>query len=106
MTFTMDDFKDISMDSKKEFDQHYVKYPVSHSEKLFSTMISWKHHTDYLYHFVGDDLLMLSKMGGQNYFRLPHGARDSDVLSTLLEMAKERGFLFGLFGRSRRTRER
>ncbi|MCK5039049.1 MAG: hypothetical protein KAS16_08115, partial [Thermoplasmata archaeon] len=62
--FTMEDFKDISMDLKKEFDRFYARYPVSHSEKLFSTMISWKHHTDYLYHFVGDDLLSLSKMGG------------------------------------------
>ncbi len=89
--FTIDDFKDITMDSKEEFDKHYAKYPVSHSEKLFSTMISWKHHTDYYYHFVGDDLLHMSKMGGQVFFRLPHGARDPDVLTKLVEMAKEHG---------------
>jgi len=89
--FKIEDFKDITMDSKKEFDQHYAKYPVTHSEKLFSTMISWKHHTDYLYQFVGEDLLLLSKMGGQNFFRIPHGARDPEVLSTLLKMAKEHG---------------
>ncbi len=89
--FKIEDFKDVSMDSKPKFDRHYAKYPVTHSEKLFSTMISWKHHTDYLYHFVGEDLLSLSKMKGQNFFRLPHGARDPEVLSALLKMAKEHG---------------
>ena len=87
----MDDFKLLTLESGKEFKAHFQNYPVLHSEKLFTTMISWMGHTKYVYRFLEDNLIIASEIDGALYFRIPHGNRDPVILKDLIELAKNEG---------------
>lgn len=88
---TIDDFKLLTLESKKDFKAHFQKYPVFHSEKLFTTMISWMEHTKYMYTIVDENLLTASEADGQYFFRIPHGNHDPDTLRDLIELAQREG---------------
>jgi len=46
---SLDDFKRISLEDKPVFDKHYINYPPTHSDDLFTTMISWMEYSNYHY---------------------------------------------------------
>lgn len=91
MTIEIKDFTEFTLGSRKELMRHYARYPVNHSEKLYTTMISWMGHTRYLYLLEKGNLIIMSEFEGMNFFRLPSGDRNPDVLADLLNLAKSKG---------------
>ena len=47
---SLEDFKLIALEDKDIFEKFYSNYPQSHSDYLFSTMISWNDYGKY--HFA------------------------------------------------------
>ena len=43
---TIDDFKPIKLEDKPVFDKHYEKHPPSHSDNVFTTLISWMNYAN------------------------------------------------------------
>ena len=85
---TLSDFKPKSLDAKDDFASHYDKYPPSHSEDVFSTMVAWMHFVEYSYAFVGDNLVILGKADGQYSIRPPSGPRNDELLRGVIELAR------------------
>ena len=44
MKLNLEDFKPLTMDDREIFSDHYSKFPVNHSENVFTTLISWQRH--------------------------------------------------------------
>jgi hypothetical protein len=95
---SIDDFKRLTLDDKSLFDKHYAKHPPVHSDNLFTTMISWMEYADYHFAFVGENLVIYSKIKDQIRFRPPSGGFKKEVFNQVLELAKkqESDYPFGI----------
>ena len=95
---SIDDFKRLTMEDKSLFDKHYEKYPPVHSDNLFTTMLSWMEYADYHFAFVGENLVIYSKIDDQIRFRPPSGRFKKEVFDQVLELAKkqESDYPFGI----------
>ena len=86
---SLDDFKPIELSDKPIFDKHYSKYPVAHSDYLFTTMISWKDYGNYEYAFLEDNLIIMSNIENQIRFRPPSGEFNKDIFDQVFHLAKK-----------------
>jgi len=86
---SLDDFKPIELSDKPIFDKHYSKYPATHSDYLFTTMISWKDYGNYEYVFLEDNLIIMSKIENQIRFRPPSGEFNKDIFDQVFRLAKK-----------------
>ena len=95
---SIDDFKPLTLEDKSFFDKHYAKYPLVHSDNIFTTMISWMEYADYHFAFVGENLVIYSKISDQIRFRPPSGSFKKEVFDQVLELAKkqESDYPFGV----------
>ena len=91
LSLSFNDFKPINLEDKPLFDKHYIKYPPTHSDNLFTTMISWKDYCDYHYTFLEDNLIIMTNMDNKIQFRPPIGKYDKDVVQQVLQLAKKEG---------------
>lgn len=87
----LEDFKPVSLGDKKLFDSYFSRFPQSHSEYLFSSLVSWAHYTPVSYLLKDENLILLHKKDGVPQFRLPIGERRGDVLEDVFSLAKEAG---------------
>jgi len=87
----LEDFKPVELEDKSLFDAHYKQYPPSHSDNMFTTMISWKQYGGYQYTFYKDNLLILSNVRNRIQFRPPSGRLNKDVFSELIKLAINEG---------------
>ncbi len=83
------DFKKISLDDKDIFEKHSKKYPITHSDYLFTTMISWSSYIDYYYDFVDENLIIKTKYKNKIQFRPPIGKKNDELFKDFLKIAKE-----------------
>jgi len=86
---SIDDFKKITLDDKKIFDKHYDKYPPTHSDNVFTTLISWMDYRKYKYTFHKDSIIIMSEFNNQVRFRPPIGKKKKEVFDELLEISKK-----------------
>ncbi|UCD13303.1 MAG: DUF2156 domain-containing protein [Thermoplasmatales archaeon] len=95
---SIDDFQPVTLDDKQIFDQHYAKYPPTHSDNVFTTLISWKDYAKCYYAFLNDNLIIMIKIEGNFRFRPPIGKRDKDLFRQVLKLAKKEAsdYPFGL----------
>jgi len=85
---SLDDFQPVKLEDKSLFDKHYDKFPPSHSDNVFTTLISWMDYSDYHFTFLDDNLLIYSNIGGKIRFRPPSGSFKKDVFDQVLKLAK------------------
>jgi hypothetical protein len=102
---TLDDFTKISLKDKKLFDDHYSKYPVKHSENLFTTLVSWSHYVECKHAFIDDNIVLMTRCDGKKTFRPPFGREDPQLLSRIIELAKEMGCTSPLVGMEENMKE-
>ena len=81
----------LCLEDKPVFDAFYEKYPPVHSDYVFSTMMSWMEYSKYHYAFLGENLVILTKIHDRVRFRLHPGAKNKDVVQQVLRLAYEQG---------------
>lgn len=87
----LDDFKSINLSERQIFVAHYSKFPQSHSENLFTSLISWTHFNQAYYSLRDNALLLMNPKDGKPQFRPPIGARNDALLKEVIEIAKNEG---------------
>ena len=94
----IDDFNPLKIEDKPFFDKHYAKHPPVHSDNLFTTMMSWMEYANYHFAFVGENLVIYSKIKDQIRFRPPSGGFKKDVFDQVLKLAEkqESDYPFGI----------
>ena len=86
---SLDDFKRISLNDKPVFDKHFSKYPSTHSDNVFTTLVSWMEYGNYHYAEVDGNIVIMSCINGQVRFRPPSGKHNFDLLKQVLNLAKK-----------------
>lgn len=89
ISLSLGDFKPIEFEDKKIFENHYEKYPPVHSDYLFSTMISWMEYGNYHYAFLGDNIIIMTKIRNRLQFRPPFGKFNKDIFKKVFQLAKK-----------------
>lgn len=89
LKLSLDDFKPIELKDKDVFDNHYAKYPIVHSDNLFTTMISWKDYGKYQYTFFENNLVIMSGIDNQIRLRPPSGKYNKEIFNQVLRLAKK-----------------
>lgn len=87
--FDIDDFQPITLDARSVFDKHYARFPPSHSENAFTTLVSWNHFLQSYYLFHDDDLMIMTRPDGGIAFRPPSGNRNSENVKHLVQLAMD-----------------
>jgi hypothetical protein len=95
---SIDDFESITLEDKPIFDNHYEKYPPTHSDNVFTSLISWMQYSKYRYAEYEDNLIIMSQIQDDIRFRPPVGQRNKEVFNQLLKLAKkqETRYPFGM----------
>ena len=88
---SLDDFKRIALDDKSVFDKHYAKYPPTHSDDLFTTMISWMEYSNYHYAVVDENIVIMTELDNKIRLRPPSGKQNVDLLKQVLTLAVREG---------------
>jgi hypothetical protein len=88
---SINDFKQVTIDDKPIFDQHYEKYAPIHSDNVFTTIVSWSKYVKFYYLFLEDNLLIMTKFQENIRFRPPIGKYNKDLFKQLFELAKREG---------------
>ena len=103
---SIDDFKRLTIDDKKIFDEFYKKYPPFHSDYVFTTLVSWMEYADYHYAVFDKNLILYSDIDGQIRFRPPIGEYKKEVFDQVLSLSQEQNsdFPFGMI--SQETKDR
>jgi len=89
LKLSLDDFKPIELKDKAVFDNHYAKYPIVHSDNLFTTLISWKDYGKYQYTFFENNLIIMSRINDQIRLRPPSGKYNKEIFDQVLKLAKK-----------------
>jgi hypothetical protein len=88
---SLDDFKRISLEDKPVFDKHYIKYPPTHSDDLFTTMISWMEYSNYHYAIIDENIVIMTQLNNMTRLRPPSGKKNVELLRQVLRLAKQEG---------------
>jgi hypothetical protein len=86
---SIEDFKTITIEDKPVFDKYYEKYPPTHSDNVFTTLISWMEYAKYCYTFLEDNLIVASRIGDKIQLRPPSGLRNKKNFDQVLNLAKK-----------------
>ena len=86
---SISDFKLIDIKDKDIFKKYYLKYPQSHSDYLFSTMISWNDYGKYHFTEYKDRLIIYTNINNKITFRPPIGKKDKKIFDEIINLAKK-----------------
>ncbi len=87
--FSLEDFKLITMEDKPIFDRIYATFPPTHSDYVFTTLISWMDYAKYQYALLDDTIILFSQIDGTIRFRPPIGEKKKTIFDQVLRLAKE-----------------
>jgi len=88
---SLKDFKKLTLEDKPIFDKHHIHYPPSHSDDIFTTMISWMKYSNYHYALVDDNIVIMTKLNDIIRLRPPSGKPNVELLRQVLKLAKQEG---------------
>ncbi len=83
------DFKPVTLADREIFRRHYGKYPQTHSETLFTTLISWSHHTPAYYAKAEGSIVIMQMKDGIPQYTPPIGEKDISVLRETMQLAQK-----------------
>jgi hypothetical protein len=86
---SIDDFQPITLEDKKLFDQHFKKYPPTHSDYVFTTMVSWMQYSNYHYLFLENNLLLYTIINDKIRFRPPFGKRKKELFDQVIKLSQK-----------------
>jgi uncharacterized protein len=87
----LEDYKPLSLADRPLFQEYFSRFPQTHTEYLFTGLVSWSHYTPVYYTIKEDSLLIMNQMDGMPQFRPPVGERNDSVLKEVLALAKKEG---------------
>jgi len=85
---SIDDFIPVTLETKKDFDQVYSKYPPIHSDYVFTTLVSWSDYAHYSYVLVDDAIIIKTRIDDTVYFRPPLGRYSKETFDDLIKLAE------------------
>jgi len=86
---SINDFQKVTLEDKTLFDKHYKKYPPTHSDNVFTTLVSWMEYADYHFTFLDENLIIYSNINNQIRFRPPCGKFKKEIFDQVLHLAKQ-----------------
>jgi len=86
---SQEDFKPVTLSDRAFFEQHYARYPQTHSDNTFTNMVCWNHYAQYTYAVVEKNVLLASTIDGVTRFRQPIGPRNPALLKSLIRLASD-----------------
>ena len=86
---SIEDFIPIKLEDKPLFDKYYKEYPPSHSDYVFTSLISWMEYSKYKYLEFENNLIIMSQIENNIRFRPPIGKRKKEVFDQVLKIAKQ-----------------
>ena len=86
---SINDFKLVELKDKEIFDSYYKLYPQSHSDYLFTTIISWMNYAKYRFVIYKNNLIISTKIEDKVRFRPPIGTRNKDIFNELINLSKK-----------------
>ena len=86
---SLKDFQRLSLEDKPVFDKHFSNYPPSHSDYLFTTMMSWLDYGNYQYALIDGNLIILTEIDGVIRFRPPVGKQQKQVFENVMQLAEK-----------------
>lgn len=86
---SLEDYRSIELEDKPIFDKHYEKYPPTHSDNLFTTLISWRDYTEFFYNILDECLIIFGKRKNGICLRPPHGKRKKEIFDHVIKLTKE-----------------
>ncbi len=87
----LEDYKPVTLSLRQKFQDHYARFPQTHSEYMFTSIVSWTHYMPAYCLFRENVLLLMQIKDGQPQFRPPVGERNEHLLKEVLDMAKKEG---------------
>jgi len=84
-----EDFRPVTLADRAFFEQHYSRYPQSHSDNTFTNMVCWNHYAQYTYAYVEKNVILASTIEGVTRFRPPIGPRNPTLLRSLIRLASD-----------------
>ena len=88
---SLHDFKKLTLEDKPVFDKHYINHPPTHSDDIFTTMISWMEYSNYHYALVDENIVIMTQLNNMTRLRPPSGKRNVELLRQVLSLAKQEG---------------
>ncbi len=85
---SFNDFKKITMDDKDIFQKIYKNFPPSHSDYLFTTLVSWMDYGNYKYAYYKDNIVLSSNINNIVRLRPPIGKQKKEVFEEVFRLAK------------------
>ena len=84
---SQEDFRPVTLEDRAFFEQHYARYPQSHSDNTFTNMVCWNQIAQYRYAYVNGNVILASTIFGETSFRPPIGPRDPALMKDLIRFA-------------------
>jgi len=84
-----EDFKPVTLADRAFFEQHYTRYPQTHSDNTFTNMVCWNHYAQYTFAYVEKNVILASTIEGVTRFRPPIGPRNPALLRSLIRLASD-----------------
>lgn len=86
-----DSFKKVELEDADELKNHYLRFPVEHSDYMHSTMMAWSHYMDYYYSWIDDSLVIMTELENRKRIRPPVGEFSESTFSKVIHMAGRNG---------------
>ncbi|MFZ0005560.1 MAG: phosphatidylglycerol lysyltransferase domain-containing protein [Methanoregula sp.] len=86
-----EDFRPVTLADRGFFEQHYTRYPQTHSDNTFTNMVCWNQIAQYRYAYINGNIILASTIAGITRFRPPIGPRDPELMKDLIRFAMEIG---------------
>ncbi len=87
----LEDFKPVTLKERQLFADHYSLFPQTHSEYMFTSLVSWSHHTPIFYLFLENELILMQLKDEKPQFRPPIGTKNDSVLKDVLDISEKEG---------------
>ena len=88
---TQKDFRPVTLDDRAFFENHYARYPQTHSDNTFTNMVCWNQIAQYRYAYIKGNVILASTIFGVTRFRPPIGPRDPELMRDVIRFALEIG---------------
>jgi hypothetical protein len=102
---SLSDFKLVQLEDRDIFKKYYEKYPQTHSDYLFTTIISWMNYAKYHYTIYKDNLVIYTDMEDKIRVRPPIGKRKKEIFDDIIHLTKKNDSVFSISAIDSKTKK-
>jgi hypothetical protein len=93
---SLSNFKKVKIDDREIFQNIYKKHPQTHSDYLFTTIISWMSYAKYHYSIYENTLLLYTNIDNKIRLRPPIGNRNKKLFDEVIDLVKKNDSIFSI----------